>query len=153
MSLAMFLLAAMLHGAAPGTTARSAPSASNAAAQAQVRAVLDRQVEDWNRGDVEAFMRGYWNSPQTEFVSSSGIVRGWQTVLERYRKNYPDRATMGRLTFSELEITPLGPGAALAVGHWRLQRATGDVGGVFTLVFRKFPEGWRIVNDHTSQAR
>ncbi len=128
------------------------PPPSPASLEAGVRALLRKQVADWNRGDVTAFMRGYWKSPETEFVSADGIMRGWQTVLDRYRKTYPDRATMGHLDFSNLEVTILGPESALAVGHWQLRRQSDTPGGVFTLVFRKFPEGWRIINDHTSQS-
>ena len=128
------------------------PPPSPESLEAGVRALLKKQVADWNRGDVTAFMRGYWKSPQTEFVGTDGIMRGWQTVLDRYRKTYPDRASMGHLDFSNLEITILGPESALAVGRWQLKRETDTLGGVFTLVFRKFPEGWRIINDHTSQS-
>ena len=119
-------------------------------AKAEIRAVLDDQVEAWNRGDVARFMEGYWKSEKTEFVGSSGVLRGWQAVLGRYRKTYPDRRAMGALTFSELEITELSPAAALVLGRWRLEREHDHPGGVFTLVLRKFPEGWRIILDHTS---
>ena len=136
--------------AVPCTPVPPPPSPANL--EAEVRALLKKQVADWNRGDVTAFMRGYWKSPQTEFVSADGIMRGWQTVLDRYRKTYPDRASMGHLDFSNLEITVLGDESALAVGHWQLKRQNDTPGGVFTLVFRKFPEGWRIINDHTSQS-
>jgi ketosteroid isomerase-like protein len=116
----------------------------------QIHAVLDAQVEAWNRGDVEAFMQGYRNSPSTSFVTATGILRGWETVLARYKKSYPDRAAMGTLTFSDLDINVLSPNAAYVVGHWQLQREHDQPGGVFTLIFRKFPEGWRIVHDHTT---
>jgi uncharacterized protein (TIGR02246 family) len=118
--------------------------------EAQIRAVLDAQVEAWNRGDVDAFMQGYWKSEKTEFVGANGVVRGWQAVLDRYHQAYPGRQAMGRLTFSGLEITMLGPTAALVLGHWELEREHDRPGGVFTLVFRRFPEGWRIIHDHTS---
>jgi ketosteroid isomerase-like protein len=114
-----------------------------------LRALLTVQAADWNRGDIDAFMRGYWNSPDITFAGTSGVSRGWQTVLDHYHKNYPDRATMGHLDFSELEITPLGNDAALILGRWHLSRYAGPVGGIFTLVARKFPEGWRIIHDHT----
>lgn len=127
------------------------PPPSPESLEAGVRALLKKQVADWNRGDVTAFMRGYWKSPQTEFVNTDGILRGWEAMLGRYRKSYPDRASMGHLDFTNLEVTVLGPEAALAVGHWQLKRQNDTPGGVFTLVFRKFPEGWRIINDHTSQ--
>jgi L-asparaginase / beta-aspartyl-peptidase len=119
-------------------------------ADAALRALLASQAADWNRGDIDAFMHGYWNSPETTFAGASGISRGWQTVLDHYHKNYPDRATMGHLDFGEIEITPLGNDAALILGRWHLTRDAGPVGGIFTLVARRFPEGWRIIHDHTS---
>jgi len=122
------------------------PSDPNAA----IRALLDAQAAAWNQGDIDAFMDGYKKSDSTTFVDSSGILRGWQAVLDRYHKSYPNRRAMGTLTFSDLEITVLSPSAALVIGHWQLQRQLDKPGGVFTLVFRKFPEGWRIINDHTS---
>lgn len=119
-------------------------------ADVSLRALLTSQAADWNRGDIDAFMRGYWNSPETTFAGTSGISRGWQTVLDHYHKNYPDRATMGHLDFGEIEVTPLGNDAALILGRWHLTRDAGPVGGIFTLVARRFPEGWRIIHDHTS---
>lgn len=130
---------------------RSPHAASTARhAVGEVRAVLDAQVAAWNRGDVEAFMQGYWKSEKTEFVGSNGVIRGWQGVLDRYRRTYPDKSAMGRLTFSGLEITILSPEAALVLGQWQLEREHDRPGGVFTLVFRRFPDGWRIIHDHTS---
>ncbi len=123
---------------------------SPARGEKAIRAVLDSQVEAWNRGEVNTFMQSYWISDKTEFVGSSGIFRGWQAVLERYRKTYPDRRAMGTVQFSDLEITLLSPNAALVVGKYLLEREADHPSGVFTLVFRKFPEGWRIINDHTS---
>jgi ketosteroid isomerase-like protein len=117
---------------------------------AQVRAVLNEQVAAWNRGDIEGFMQKYWKSERLVFVGSNGITRGWQTVLERYKRVYPDRAAMGKLTFSDLETTALGKDAALVLGRWKLERTADKPGGVFTLILRRFPEGWRIVHDHTS---
>ncbi|HEY6291190.1 MAG TPA: nuclear transport factor 2 family protein [Terriglobia bacterium] len=131
----------------------ASPPSQPATSEEEIRALLKKQVADWNRGNVTAFMQGYWNSPQTEFVSSSGILRGWKTVLGRYRTQYPNRDVMGHLDFSNLEITLLGPDAALVVGHWRLKRQSDTPDGFFTLVFRKFPDGWRIINDHTSQSQ
>ena len=165
MALSFVLMAALFQGTAAhaalrprsaGVSAMGKGAETNAgtvvAPEDEIGAVLREQVAAWNRGDVRAFMQGYWNSPETEFVSVSGVTRGWRTVLERYQQRYPDRAAMGHLTFSGLEITLLGPAAALVVGRWHLQRKPKDVGGIFTLVFRKFPEGWRIINDHTSQS-
>jgi len=115
-----------------------------------VRAVIDAQAAAWNRGDIDAFMDGYARSPTTTFVSGDEVTRGWQTVRDRYAKKYDNREKMGTLTFSEVEITPLGDDAALVLGSWSLQRKDDRPHGKFTLLFRRLPEGWRIVLDHTS---
>jgi ketosteroid isomerase-like protein len=119
--------------------------------RAAIVAVLATQQNDWNKGDIRGFMAGYWNSSELTFAGTRGFTRGWQPVMERYEKNYSDKAAMGTLDFKELELRSLGPEAALVLGKWHLQRQAGDVGGIFTLVFRKVPEGWRIVHDHTTQ--
>jgi len=118
--------------------------------KAAITTVLDAQQAAWNRGDVDAFLAGYWHSPELTFSGSNGVSRGWDGVMARYKKNYPDRAAMGQLDFSELEFRFLGPDAALVLGHWHLKRDKGDIGGVFSLVWQRFPEGWKIVHDHTS---
>jgi uncharacterized protein (TIGR02246 family) len=115
-----------------------------------VRALLEAQASAWNAGDIEGFMAGYWKSDATEFAGAGGLLRGRQAVLDRYRRTYPDRKAMGQLTFSDLEINVLSRDAAYIVGRWRLERENDHPGGVFTLIVRKFPEGWRIVHDHTS---
>ena len=115
-----------------------------------IRNVLNSQQIAWNRADIPAFLTGYWNSPELTFAGSEGIVRGYDGLLTRYRRSYPNKESMGELTFSGLEIRDLGPDAALVFGHWQLKRPIGGVGGVFTLVFRRFPNGWRIIHDHTS---
>ena len=120
--------------------------------QGAIRKILDRQQSAWNQGNLDAFLEGYWHSPDLTFSGSGGIARGWDSVLARYKKNYPDRAAMGQLDFSGLEFRFLGKDAALVLGHWHLTRAQGDVGGVFSLVWQRFPEGWRIIHDHTSSA-
>ena len=115
-----------------------------------ISAVLGAQQTAWNRGDVDAFLVGYWRSPELTFSGSSSVARGWDGVLARYKKNYPDREAMGQLDFSELEFRFLGPEAALVLGRWHLKREKDDVGGVFTLVWQRFPDGWKIIHDHTS---
>jgi len=120
--------------------------------ESAIRAVLDAQAAAWNRGDVEGYMDGYDRSPKTEFVGGDSITRGWQEVLDRYKKKYDTREKMGTLTFSDLEITLLGKDAALVLGRWRLKRATDEPHGTFTLLFRKTKSGWRIVHDHSSSA-
>jgi beta-aspartyl-peptidase (threonine type) len=126
------------------------PAAEHEADQAAIQKVLNAQQAAWNRSDVDAFVVGYWQSPKLTFSGSSGVSRGWDGVLARYKKNYPDRAAMGVLDFSELEFRFLGPDAALVLGKWHLKREKGDVGGVFTLVWQRFPGGWKIIHDHTS---
>ena len=120
--------------------------------RAAILAVLTTQQNDWNKGNIRGFMEGYWNSPELTFAGTRGFTRGRQPVMARYEKNYADKAAMGTLDFSELEIRQLGPDAALVLGKWHLQRQAGDVGGIFTLVFQRFPEGWRIIHDHTTQS-
>lgn len=129
---------------------RDAFQGTKEADRAAITAVLAEQQAAWNRGNVEAFLQGYWRSPELTFSGNTGISRGWDAVLARYKKNYPDRSAMGKLDFSQLEFRFLGPDAALVLGHWHLAREKGDAGGVFSLVWQRFPEGWRIVHDHTS---
>lgn len=123
-----------------------------AKAETAIRAVLDAQRDAWNRGDLESYMDGYDRSPHTEFVGGNTITRGWQTVFDRYKKNYNSREKMGVLTFSDVEITLLSKSAALVLGRWHLKRATDEPHGTFTLLFRKTKAGWRIVHDHSSSA-
>ena len=122
-------------------------------AEPEIRAVIQAQQAAWNRGDIDAFMQGYASARSTTFVSEDSITRGWQTVRDRYKKKYSDRAKMGTLTFSDLEIVPLNGNAAIALGRWRLKRAKDEPHGRFTLIFRRLPEGWRVVHDHTSAAK
>lgn len=138
-------------GAATAWRALGNGSDEREADRAAISTVLNAQVTAWNRGDVDAFLDGYWRSPELSFSGSSGITRGWDGVRERYKKKYADRAAMGQLDFSGLEFRFLGPDAALVLGHWHLKREAGDIGGVFSLVWQRFPEGWKIVHDHTSQ--
>jgi len=119
-------------------------------AEAEIRAVLSAQVEAWNRGDVAAFMQGYWKSDSTEFVSARGVTQGWQALFDRYRQVYPDQKAMGQLSFANLQIHAVCADAAYAVGEFRLVREKDQPAGVFTLYFRKFDMGWRIVVDHTT---
>ncbi len=126
------------------------PAEGRDADRQAISAVLNAQQTAWNRGDVDAFLVGYWHSPELTFSGSSGVARGWDGVLARYKKNYPDRGAMGQLDFSDLEFRFLGPDAALVLGRWHLKRERDDLGGVFTLVWQRLPEGWKIIHDHTS---
>jgi uncharacterized protein (TIGR02246 family) len=125
---------------------------SNAFVVAQIRSVLRAQQDAWNRGDLDGFMNGYARSPSTVFISDDTIRRGWETVRDRYRQKYSNRVKMGTLSFSDIEINLLSPDAAVVVGRWRLERPKDRPHGRFTLIFRRLPEGWRIVHDHTSAA-
>jgi uncharacterized protein (TIGR02246 family) len=142
LTMGIFLL---LQRPAPGQ-----PADERKADREAINAVLSAQQTAWNRGDVDAFLAGYWRSPELTFSGSSGVARGWEGVLARYKKNYPNRETMGQLDFSELEFRFLGPDAALVLGRWHLKREKDDVGGVFTLVWQRFGDGWKIIHDHTS---
>jgi ketosteroid isomerase-like protein len=121
-------------------------------AAAQIRTVLRAQQDAWNRGDIDGFMNGYAHSKSTIFVSEDSMRRGWETVRDRYKRRYSDRAKMGVLSFYNVEITPLGSDAAVVLGRWHLKRAQDQPHGCFTLIFRKTTDGWRIVHDHTSAA-
>jgi HEAT repeat protein/ketosteroid isomerase-like protein len=122
-----------------------------ATANEGVRKVLDDQVIAWNKGDLRGFMEGYWQSPDLSFYSGKNKTKGWQATLDRYRKKYQGEGKeMGKLTFSELDIELLGPSHALVRGRWQLTLAKDNPSGLFTLIFRKLPAGWRIVHDHTS---
>jgi beta-aspartyl-peptidase (threonine type) len=122
--------------------------------QTAIRQVLDKQVEAWNRQDLDGFMQGYWRSPELTFFSGATAHRGWDAAMERYRKAYQSEGRqMGKLAFSDLQIETLGPAAAFVRGSFQLTMPDGkQPHGIFTLVFRKFPEGWRIIHDHTCAA-
>lgn len=117
-----------------------------------VSAVLERQVRAWNAGDLAGFMQGYAKADQTRFASGGEITLGWQTVFDRYQKKYGTGASMGTLRFSNLAVGSFGPDSVLAFGHWHLTRGGETSSGLFTLLFRKTSDGWRIVHDHTSSA-
>lgn len=115
---------------------------------------MNKQVEAWNQGDIEGFMKGYWNSPELKFVSGDKITKGWQPTLDNYKKSYDSKAKMGVLTFKDLDINVLSKDSAVVLGSWNLDREVNgkkdNPHGKFTLIFRKFKTGWKIVHDHTS---
>lgn len=119
-----------------------------------IREVMNMQAAAWNNGDIDGFMRGYWNSPELKFVSGDNVTKGWQPTLDRYKKSYDSKAKMGVLTFTDLNITVLSKDSAVVLGNWNLDREVDgkkdNPHGKFTLIFRKFKDGWKIVHDHTS---
>jgi len=129
-----------------------AAAALPAAPADEIRAVIQAQQDAWNRGDIDAFMNGYARAESTSFVSEDTVRRGWETVRARYQEKYSDRAKMGTLAFSELEINTLSNDSAVVLGRWQLRRANDQPHGRFTLIFRRTKDGWKIVHDHTSAA-
>ena len=113
--------------------------------------LMNKQEADWNAGNIPSFMDGYWKSDSLTFVGASGPTYGWKNTLDGYNRRYPDRATMGMLKFTILKLQILDKTVASVIGKWHLTRPEkGDVGGHFTLVFRKIKGKWLIISDHTS---
>ncbi len=115
-----------------------------------IRSLIDEQRQAWNRGDIEGFMGTYWQSDSLMFIGKSGVTYGWQNTLNNYKKGYPDTAAMGKLKFDLLEIKRLSEMYFFVVGKWHLTRSIGDIGGHFTLLFKKVKNKWVIVADHSS---
>ncbi|MCG7856388.1 DUF4440 domain-containing protein [Flavihumibacter sediminis] len=118
--------------------------------EATIRDLLQKQQEDWNRGNIEAFMQGYWQSDSLMFIGSSGVTYGFKNTWERYKKNYDSRDKMGKLKFDLLHVNRLANDVFMVVGKWHLKRTVGDVGGIYTLILRKISGKWVITSDHTS---
>ena len=148
------ILLGVVAAACASTGGRASDDAGETATDAvpAIERVLTDQAAAWNRGDLEAFMDGYWRSPDLVFTSGGNLQRGWQTTFDRYLTTYGTAPeTMGRLTFSDLEIHPLGDTAAWVLGRWRLDYdGSESPGGIFSLVFREIDGRWLIVHDHTS---
>jgi ketosteroid isomerase-like protein len=141
-----YLIALVIAAFSSMTFAQS----DNSKIEKEITKVMTDQAQAWNRGDIDGFMRGYWKSDKLLFVSGANVTRGWQPTLDRYKKSYDTRAKMGSLTFSDLEVTVLSADAAVVLGSWSLARDGDNPHGKFTLTFRRFKEGWRIIIDHTS---
>lgn len=112
--------------------------------------ILHTQDEAWNRGDIDGFMQTYWNNDSLIFIGKSGPTYGWQQTLDRYKKGYPDTASMGKLHFDLIEIKKLSSKYYFVVGRWYLQRSIGDINGSFTLLLKKIKGKWLIIADHSS---
>jgi len=140
-----FLLAAAI-------SAQAGQTGNQSRQEAAIRNVLQTQVESWNRHDLEGFMAGYWNSPALTFFSGASEAQGWEATLERYRQKYQTGdAEMGKLEMTDIRVEMLAPQAAFVRGKFRLTLSNGrQPHGVFTLIFREFPEGWHIIHDHSS---
>jgi ketosteroid isomerase-like protein len=145
-----FVLMSTLLLALCSANAQTAPNDGPTA----VEQVLRIQQDAWNHHNLEGFMAGYWNSPDLTFFSGAKETKGWQATLDRYKTTYASPGhEMGTLNFSNLRVEMLGADAAFARGAWQLTLSDGKTPhGIFTLVFRKFPEGWKIIHDHTSVA-
>ena len=124
-------------------------SAQNKDVQA-IRQILSNQTKEWNKGNLETFMSGYWKNDSLLFVGKSGPKYGYNAALANYKKGYPDTATMGKLAFDIIKIQPISADTYFVLGKWMLKRTVGDVSGYYTLLFRKINNQWKIVVDHSS---
>ncbi|MEO1477057.1 MAG: nuclear transport factor 2 family protein [Bacteroidota bacterium] len=134
------------------SSAPEVPAETEAPPEIAILAVLDAQVAAWNEGSVRGFMEGYVQTDSLRFASRGTVRTGWDATLAGYERGYPDAATMGTLTFSDLDVRLLSPDWALVFGRWRLDRAADTPNGLFTLTMQRRPEGWRVLYDHTSSA-
>ncbi len=116
----------------------------------KIRAVLAEQQECWNKGDIDCFMQGYWNSDSLRFIGKSGVNYGWQATLDSYKKSYPDKAAMGTLEFDILNVELVGTENCLVTGKWKLIREADEPNGLFTLIWKRFGDEWKIIYDHSS---
>lgn len=119
----------------------------------EISLVLENSVKAWNTGSIEEYMECYHRSPELRFAGNGSVSYGWETTLKRYKKSYPDKTAMGNLTFSDVKITVISENAALVFGKWKLTRKKDEPSGLYTLLFRKVKEGWRIVHDHSSSEK
>lgn len=117
---------------------------------ADIKAVLHQQAKDWSNASIDAFMEGYDKTPNLLFVGKSGITKGWQQTLDRYKAGYPTKDHTGKLSFDVLEVQPIYAEAYLLVGEFHLTRNVGKADGIFTLVFKKINADWKVISDHTS---
>lgn len=136
--LALFFLALALNAQTTGKAAKS------------ILSVMDQQEKAWNKGDLTAFMEGYWKSDSLCFIGSRGLTHGWAQTLENYKKGYPSTDAMGQLKFTIVSVEQLSKKSAYVIGKWQLTRTKGDIGGHYTLLWKKIKGKWVIVADHSS---
>ncbi|MFA6149837.1 MAG: nuclear transport factor 2 family protein [Chitinophagaceae bacterium] len=115
-----------------------------------IRSILTAQESAWNKGDLRSFMKGYWESDSMLFMGKKGPTYGYDATLQNYLKGYPDTAHMGHFTSTIISVKKLSAEYYMVVGKWNLQRSVGDVGGYYSLLFRRIKKQWVIVMDHTS---
>ncbi len=115
-----------------------------------IKNILSKQTTAWNDGDLEKFMDSYWRNDSLMFIGKNGPTYGWENTLKNYKKGYPDINTMGKLDFTLIDVKRLSPEYFSVVGKWHLKRAVGDIGGTFTLLFKKIKKQWLIIQDHSS---
>jgi len=125
-------------------------SFAQSADEKEILGILDRQTQAWNRGDLVSFMKGYWENDSLMYIGKGGVTYGYASTLNSYRKNYGDTARIGKLTFQILHLKKLSPDYYFIVGKWFLKRSAGDIGGHYTLLFRKQKGKWEIIADHSS---
>ena len=118
--------------------------------QAEIRNLLSRQTEAWNRGDIDAFMQTYWQNDSLMFVGKDGVTWGWKNTLDHYKKGYPDKAAMGQLSFNIIQLKKLSEEYFFVVGKWMLKRNAGDLSGHYNLLIKKIKGEWKIITDHSS---
>jgi len=139
----LFTVAIILFLSSPVLNAQSKDETS-------IRTILAEQTSEWNKGNLESFMKGYWKSDSLMFIGKSGITYGWQQALDNYKKGYPDTASMGKLSFELITVKRLSEDYFFVIGKWHLSRSIGNIGGAYTLLFRKIKNQWVIITDHSS---
>ncbi|HWR33693.1 MAG TPA: hypothetical protein VN451_09210 [Chitinophagaceae bacterium] len=125
-------------------------SGTKTADKTSILQLLNRQKEDWNRGDIDGFMNGYWENDSLMFVGKSGVTYGWAKTLNNYKKGYPDTAVMGKLSFDYIRVKRLSKKYYFVVGKWYLKRSIGDISGHYNLLLEKINGQWVIIVDHSS---
>lgn len=130
--------------------AQSKPAQPKAGDEMAIRRLLDDQIKAWNRGDIESFMKTYWESDSLMFIGKNGVTYGWTNTLNNYKKNYPDTVAMGKLSFNILSVKRLSIQYFHVVGKWHLQRSIRDLSGHYTLLLKKIKGRWVIIADHSS---
>lgn len=128
----------------------SSPGFAQSKDETEILQLLDRQGADWNRGDIDGFMKGYWENDSLMFVGKTGVTYGWTNTLNNYKKGYPDTAAMGKLSFNYIKVKRLSKKYYFVVGKWYLKRSIGDISGHYNLLLEKINGSWVVIADHSS---